>query len=101
MSDRDREMAAAKEKTGVFTGLFVDHPLIDKKIPIWVADYVKLGYGTGAVMAVPGHDERDLAFAEKFELPVIEVIDDNNHMIHSEGMTANLLKMPNKKYAMP
>ncbi|MAJ81325.1 MAG: leucine--tRNA ligase [Legionellales bacterium] len=85
MSDRDREMAAAKEKTGVFTGLFVDHPLIDKKIPIWVADYVKLGYGTGAVMAVPGHDERDHAFAEKFELPIIEVIDDNNHLIHSEG----------------
>ncbi len=83
MSDRDRQSLAGKEKTGLFTGLYVIHPITQKKLPIWVADYVKLNYGTGAVMAVPGHDERDAAFAEKFELPIIEVIKESK-MIHSE-----------------
>lgn len=63
-----------KEKTGVFTGSYALHPLTGQKVPIWVADYVLGGYGTGAVMAVPAHDERDFAFAEKFDLPVIDVI---------------------------
>ncbi len=64
-----------KDKTGVFTGSYAINPVNGQKIPIWVADYVLGSYGTGAVMAVPAHDERDLAFAEKFELPVIRVVD--------------------------
>jgi leucyl-tRNA synthetase len=67
-SDLDRK--AAKEKTGVFTGGFVIHPLTGVQVPVWVADYVMMGYGTGAIMAVPGQDERDWEFAEKFELPI-------------------------------
>ncbi len=64
-----------KEKTGVFTGSYAVNPASGEKVPIWVADYVLGGYGTGAVMGVPGHDERDFAFAETYNLPVIEVID--------------------------
>ena len=64
-----------KEKTGVFTGSYAINPANGEKMPIWVADYVLGGYGTGAVMGVPAHDERDFAFAEKFELPVVEVIE--------------------------
>lgn len=72
-SDRDRT-ADAKKKTGVATGAFAVHPLSGQKLPIWIADYVIGGYGTGAVMMVPGHDERDFAFAKAFNLPVIEVV---------------------------
>lgn len=64
----------AKEKTGVFTGAFAINPVNEEKIPVWVADYVLLGYGTGAIMAVPAHDERDLEFARKFNLPVRQVV---------------------------
>src|SRR5207253_6409468 len=64
----------AKEKTGVFTGSYAVNPANDEKIPIWIADYVLLGYGTGAIMAVPAHDERDLEFARKFDLPVRQVV---------------------------
>ena len=64
----------AKEKTGVFTGAFAINPANDEKIPIWIADYVLLGYGTGAIMAVPAHDERDLEFARKFDLPIRQVV---------------------------
>jgi len=63
-----------KEKTGVFTGSYAINPVSGAKVPVWVADYVLGGYGTGAVMAVPAHDERDFAFAEKFNLPIIQVI---------------------------
>ncbi len=63
-----------KEKTGVFTGAEAINPVNGEKIPVWVADYVMMGYGTGAIMAVPGHDERDHAFASKFDLPIVEVI---------------------------
>ena len=63
------------DKTGVFTGAFATHPISKKQIPIWVADYVLAGYGTGAVMAVPAHDERDFEFAKKYELPVVSVVD--------------------------
>jgi leucyl-tRNA synthetase len=66
--------AEEKEKTGVFTGGYAVNPVNGAKIPIWVADYVLMGYGTGAIMAVPAHDERDIAFALKFGLPVIPVI---------------------------
>lgn len=64
-----------KEKTGVFTGSYAINPANGERIPIWVADYVLWGYGTGAIMAVPAHDERDFAFAEKFELPVVRVVE--------------------------
>ena len=68
-SDLDRT-DLAKEKTGVFTGRYAINPVNNKLIPIWVADYVLTGYGTGAIMAVPAHDNRDFEFARKFNLPV-------------------------------
>ncbi|WP_057761248.1 leucine--tRNA ligase [Cytobacillus praedii] len=64
----------AKEKTGVFTGAYAVNPVNGEKMPIWIADYVLASYGTGAIMAVPGHDERDYEFAKQFELPIIEVV---------------------------
>jgi len=64
----------AKEKTGVFSGAYAVNPVNSERIPIWVADYVLLGYGTGAIMGVPAHDERDLVFARKFHLPIREVV---------------------------
>src|SRR3989442_4244179 len=64
----------AKEKTGVFTGAYAINPTNNERIPIWIADYVLLGYGTGAIMAVPAHDERDLEFARKFDLPIRQVV---------------------------
>ena len=67
-SDLDRT-DLAKEKTGVFTGRYAINPVNNKQIPIWVADYVLTGYGTGAIMAVPAHDTRDFEFAQKFNLP--------------------------------
>ena len=63
-----------KDKTGVFTGAYAINPVNGKKIPVWTSDYVLMGYGTGAIMAVPAHDERDYAFAKKFGLDIIEVI---------------------------
>ncbi|HST31044.1 MAG TPA: leucine--tRNA ligase [Chthoniobacterales bacterium] len=64
----------AKDKTGVFTGAYAINPANEEKIPIWIADYVLLGYGTGAIQAVPAHDERDLEFARKFDLPIRQVV---------------------------
>ena len=64
----------AKEKTGVFTGGYAINPVNEERIPIWIADYVLLGYGTGAIMAVPAHDVRDLEFARKFDLPIRQVV---------------------------
>ena len=72
-SERER-MTEVKNVTGEFTGAFAINPLTGNKIPIWIADYVLSGYGTGAIMAVPGHDSRDFAFANKFELPIIQVV---------------------------
>jgi leucyl-tRNA synthetase len=72
-SDIERE-AADKEKTGVFTGGYAINPVNNERIPIWIADYVLMSYGTGAIMAVPAHDERDFAFAKKYDLPIVEVI---------------------------
>ncbi|MDR0884181.1 MAG: leucine--tRNA ligase [Oscillospiraceae bacterium] len=66
----------ADEKTGVFTGSYAVHPLTGQQVPIWLADYVIATYGTGAVMAVPAHDERDWLFANKYDLPILEVIAD-------------------------
>ncbi|HAA21819.1 MAG TPA: leucine--tRNA ligase, partial [Cytophagales bacterium] len=76
-SERDR-MADVKTVTGCFTGAYAINPFNQEKIPIWVADYVLAGYGTGAVMAVPGHDERDHRFAKHFDLPIIEVVSGGN-----------------------
>ena len=63
-----------KDKSGVFTGGYAVNPTNDARIPIWIADYVLMGYGTGAIMAVPGHDQRDFEFASQFELPIVRVI---------------------------
>lgn len=70
-----------KTKTGVFTGSYAINPLNGAKLPIWVADYVLMGYGTGAIMAVPAHDERDFEFAEKFDLPIIQVIEPSDPVV--------------------
>ena len=72
-SERER-MAEVKKVTGEFTGAYAINPLNGEEIPIWVADYVLMGYGTGAIMAVPGHDSRDFAFARHFGLPVRQVV---------------------------
>ncbi len=72
-TDLDRQ-ADQKEKTGVFTGAHAINPVNGQAIPIWIADYVMMGYGTGAIMAVPAHDDRDHAFAKKFGLPIVEVV---------------------------
>lgn len=91
-SEIDR-MNDSKEKTGVFTGAYAINPATGEKIPIWVADYVLSGYGTGAIMAVPAHDERDYEFAEKFEIPVVEVIekpvDSQDRCYNGEGPLIN------------
>lgn len=74
LSNVDRQKQD-REKTGVFTGAYAINPVNDTQIPIWVADYVLMDYGTGAIMAVPAHDERDFEFAKKFNLPIKEVIE--------------------------
>jgi leucyl-tRNA synthetase len=65
----------AKDKSGVFSGSFAIHPINGERVPIWIADYVLMGYGTGAIMAVPAHDERDFEFATKYALPILQVIE--------------------------
>lgn len=72
-SDRER-MSEVKKVSGMFTGAYAVNPLNNEKIPVWIADYVLMGYGTGAIMAVPGHDSRDFAFARQFNLPIIQVV---------------------------
>jgi leucyl-tRNA synthetase len=84
-SDLERTDLAKGEKTGVWTGSFALNPANGQKIPVWIADYVIMGYGTGAIMAVPAHDERDFAFAQKFNIPVIQVIEPD----HEEGRNGN------------
>ena len=84
-----------KEKTGIFTGSYAINPANGKRIPIWVSDYVLGGYGEGAVMAVPAHDERDFEFAKKFDLDIIKVIEkpedmvDDDSCYHGEGVVVN------------
>ncbi|WP_303765167.1 leucine--tRNA ligase [Abiotrophia defectiva] len=75
-SDMDRT-SLNKDKSGVFTGGYVKHPVTGESLPIWIADYVLASYGTGAVMGVPAHDERDFEFASKYELPIVSVIEHN------------------------
>lgn len=72
-SERERQ-SEVKKLTGVFTGAFAIHPFTNEKLPIWISEYVLAGYGTGAIMAVPAHDERDFAFAKYFKLPINQVI---------------------------
>ena len=74
-SKTERERTESKEKTGVFTGAYAVNPVNGKKMPVWIADYVLASYGTGAIMAVPAHDERDYAFAKKFNLEIIQVLE--------------------------
>lgn len=76
--------AADVEKEGMFIGRYVINPLNGKKVPLWIANYVLVEYGTGAIMAVPAHDERDRDFAEKYNLDIIDVITEDNKMINSE-----------------
>ena len=73
-SKSDMERGLDKEKTGVDTGAFAINPVNGKKIPVWIADYVMMGYGSGAIMAVPAHDTRDFEFAQKFDLPILQVV---------------------------
>ncbi len=91
-SERER-MAEVKNVTGVFTGAYCINPLNDEPLPIWVADYVLAGYGTGAIMAVPAHDSRDYDFARHFNLPIIEVVSGGDISEHSydakEGILVN------------
>jgi leucyl-tRNA synthetase len=94
-SDLERTaVGASKAKSGVATGAFAKHPLTGERVPVWVADYVLGSYGTGAVMAVPAHDERDLAFAVRFDLPVKKVVaplaaDDSGALFTGEGIAVN------------
>ena len=83
-SDMDRT-ALAKTKTGAFTGSYAVHPLTHAKLPIWVADFVLGSYGTGAIMSVPGHDQRDFEFAKQFALPIVEVVSDDGQL--NDAMT--------------
>lgn len=91
-SKSEVERKSTTEKTGVFTGAYATHPLTAQPIPIWISDYVLMDYGTGAIMAVPAHDERDFEFAQKFELPVQRVLASDEdlpfmgdgELIHSE-----------------
>ncbi len=87
-SDVDR-MVENREKTGVFTGAYAINPVNEKQVPIWIADYVMMGYGTGAIMAVPAHDKRDHEFAVKFELPIVQVVQPENSDEDWVGYTGN------------
>ncbi|MBX3080026.1 MAG: leucine--tRNA ligase [Anaerolineae bacterium] len=79
--------ATDKEKTGVFTGGYAINPVNNEKVPIWVSDYVLMGYGTGAIMGVPAHDQRDFEFARKFKLPIRIVIQPEGASLNSDEMT--------------
>ncbi len=85
-SDIDRQ--ASKEKTGCATGLFAINPATGARIPVWTADYVLMGYGTGAIMAVPAHDERDFEFAKAFALPIVQVVEIDGVAFTGEAATA-------------
>lgn len=87
-SDLDRT-DLNKEKSGVFTGAYAVNPVNGESIPIWIADYVLMGYGTGAIMAVPAHDERDHEFAVRFELPIRRVVEGGDLPFSGEGVAVN------------
>ena len=85
----------AKDKSGVFTGAYAVNPMNAKKIPVWISDYILISYGTGAIMAVPGHDERDFEFAKKFDLPIVQVVSKDGRLTEltaadpSDGVAVN------------
>jgi leucyl-tRNA synthetase len=86
-SDIERQSTdSAVQKTGIFTGSYALNPLTNDRIPIWIADYVLMGYGTGAIMAVPAHDERDFEFARQFDLPVRVVIQPAGELLDGESL---------------
>ena len=89
-SERER-MTEVKRVSGVFTGAYAVHPFTQEQIPVWIGDYVLAGYGTGAVMAVPSDDERDLAFAQHFGLPVLEVVEEGK-IINSDFLSGLSIK---------
>ncbi|MHB8620682.1 MAG: leucine--tRNA ligase [Chloroflexota bacterium] len=89
-SDIDR-LSTEREKTGVFTGAYAVNPVNDERIPIWIADYVLMGYGTGAIMAVPAHDQRDFEFARAFSLPVRLVYIEPSSRMTADTMTEALV----------
>jgi leucyl-tRNA synthetase len=105
-----REMAAkktdldrtdlAKDKSGVFTGAYAINPVNGEKIPVWIADYVLVSYGTGAIMAVPGHDTRDWEFATKFGLPIVEVISGGNLTEEAYTGEGELVNSANKDISL-
>jgi leucyl-tRNA synthetase len=84
----------AKTKTGVFTGAYAVNPVNNQQIPIWIADYVLASYGTGAIMAVPGHDERDFEFAKQFGLPIVAVVRPPDEWLRKSGSTLDNLTEP-------
>jgi leucyl-tRNA synthetase len=85
----DVERQESKEKTGAFTGVYAINPVTGRQIPVWTADYVMMGYGTGAIMAVPGHDERDWEFAKKFGLAMMQVVTANTPSHESSSGQSN------------
>ncbi|MCC5786441.1 MAG: leucine--tRNA ligase [Phycisphaerales bacterium] len=95
-SEQDRKLD--KKKTGVFTGVYAINPATGEKIPVWTSDYVVMGYGTGAIMAVPAHDERDFEFASKFGLPIVDVVYDHARaaMAHFAARAPRPLTQSNK-----
>jgi leucyl-tRNA synthetase len=90
-SDLERTDLAARTKTGVFTGAYAVNPVNGKEIPVWIADYVLATYGTGAIMAVPAHDERDFAFAKAFDLPIITVVKPSEAWLKQTGSMIDAL----------
>ena len=99
---RTEDRAADEAKTGVFTGHYATNPVNGEQLPIYVADYVLMDYGTGAIMAVPGHDERDREFAEAFDLPIVEVIDEDGRLVNSgqfDGLPAEEAKARDRRMA--
>ena len=86
-TEMDRQ-AEGREKTGVFTGAYAQNPVNGESVPIWIADYVLMGYGTGAIMAVPAHDQRDFDFARKFNLPIVPVYQEPGAEVDADAMTA-------------
>lgn len=94
-SERDR-MMDTKTVSGAFTGAYVIHPFSGEKVPVWIGDYVLANYGTGAVMAVPGHDSRDHAFAKHFGLPIVQVVEGGN--VEEESVDAKEGKLMNSDF---
>jgi leucyl-tRNA synthetase len=87
LSSEIERTSTSKEKTGVFIGAYAINPVNDERVPIWIADYVMMGYGTGAIMAVPAHDQRDFEFARKFNLPVRVVVMPNDQALDGDTMS--------------